>query len=106
MSKRTAPITAFWFIREKNKLIQCSKAEFDQAIKDGKSVKYKGYPDKKTERIAEQLETTRMAMLEQPELPTKFRQVLINPQHVINVEIIDADDPLFWEKESRLPKYQ
>ncbi len=106
MSKRTAPISAFWFIRDGNKLIQCSKAEFDLAIANGKSVKYKGYPDMKTERIAEQLEKTRMALLEQPELPTKFRAVLTNPKHVINVEIIEANDPLFWEKEARLPKYQ
>lgn len=106
MPKRTAPITTFWFIREGNKLTQCSKAEFDQAIKDGKSVKYNGYPDKKTEYFAEQLEKTRMAMLEQPELPTKFRAVLTNPQHVINAEIIEANDPLFWQKESKHPKYQ
>ena len=106
MPKRTAPITAFWFIREDNKLIRCSKGEFDQAIKDGKSIKYNGYPDKKTEYIAEKLESNRLAMLAQPELPTKFRAVLTNPKHVINVEIIEANDPLFWEKESRLPKYQ
>jgi len=106
MSKRTAPITAFWFIRDGKKLIQCSKIEFDKAIKEGKSVKYKGYPDKKTEQIAEQLETTRMTMLEQPELPTKFRAVLTTPKHVINVEIIEANDPLFWAKEARFPKYQ
>ncbi len=106
MPKRTSPISTFWFIREGNRLLQVSKSDFDKAITDGKSIKYNGYPNKKTEKIAEQLETTRMGMLSQPELPTKLRVALKNPQLVIQVEIIEANDPLFWEKESKLPKYQ
>jgi hypothetical protein len=101
-----SPITVFWFIRVENKFKQCTKAAFDQAIREGNSVKYNGYANKKAERIAEQLEASRMAFLNNPATPTKFRAVLTNPNNVIQVEIIDADDPLFWEKESKLPKYQ
>jgi hypothetical protein len=102
--KRTTPITAFWFICENSKLIQCKKNEFDRAIKQGKSVKYKGYPNKKTERIAEQLEASRMAFLTQPNLSANFRSALTNPRLVIAVQVIAADDPLFWEQESKHPK--
>lgn len=105
MVKRTAPITAFWFIREGNKLIPVSKDAFDKAIAEGKSIKYKGYPNKKIERIAEQLEASRMAFLEKPDLPSKFRAALIDPNLVVDAEVITVDDPLFWEKESRRPKY-
>ena len=105
MAKRTAPITAFWFIREGNKLIAVSKDAFDRAITEGKSIKYKGYPNKKTERIAEQLEASRMAFLEKPDLPSKFRTALTDPNLVVEAEVITVDDPLFWEKESRRPKY-
>ena len=105
MAKRTAPITAFWFIREGNRLIPVSKDAFDRAITEGKSIKYKGYPNKKTEYIAEKLETSRMAFLEKPDLLPKFRAALVDPSFVIEVEVITVDDPLFWEKESRRPKY-
>jgi len=50
----------YWFIREGEKLFQCSKADFDQAIRDGKSVKYRTYANKRAERIAEALEISRM----------------------------------------------
>ena len=104
--KRKAPITAFWFIQENNKLIQCSKAEFDKAISEGKSVSYRGYPDRKTERIAEQLESSRMALLAQPDLPAKLRIALTDPRKVIEAQIILVDDPSYWEKESKHPRYQ
>jgi hypothetical protein len=105
MVNRTAPITAFWFIREGNRLIQVSKDAFDRAIAEGKNIKYKGYPNKKTERIAEQLEASRVAFLEKPDLSPKFRAALVDPHLVIEAEIITVDDPLFWEKESKRPKY-
>ena len=47
---------AFWFIRDGTKLVQCSKEDFDKAIVEGKSVKYRGYASKKSERVAEELE--------------------------------------------------
>lgn len=105
MAKRTAPIKAFWFIREGNKLVAVSKGGFDRAITEGKSIKYKGYPNKKTERIAEQLEASRMAFLDKPNLPPKFRAALVDPNLVIEAEVITVDDPLFWEKEAKRPKY-
>jgi len=61
----------FWFIREGDKLVQCSKAEFDQAVREGKSVKYRTYPNKKVERIADALEASRMAFLNDPLTPKK-----------------------------------
>jgi hypothetical protein len=100
------PIFAFWFIREGDKLIQCTKEGFDKAITEGKSVKYCGYANKKAEHIADQLEASRMELLAKPELPTRFRKVLTNPANVVEVEIISVDDPLFWVKESKLPKYE
>jgi hypothetical protein len=103
---KPAPVTVFWFIRENGKDIQCTKAAFDQAIRDGKSVKYRGYANKRAENIAEQLEKSRMAFLENPATPTRFRAVLTNPANVVTVQIVDVDDPLFWERESKLPKYQ
>jgi hypothetical protein len=96
----------YWFIREDDKLIQCSKTDFDQAIRDGKSVKYRTYADKRTERVAETLEASRMKLLNNPQIPTKFRQILTDPIKVIQVQIIDADDPEFWNKELKLSKYQ
>src|SRR5512137_1028598 len=105
MAKRTAPIKAFWFIRDGNRLIPVSKDAFDKAITEGKSVKYKGYPNKKTELIAEQMEASRMAFLEKPDLAPKFRAALVNPRLVVEVEVIAVDDPLFWEKESKRQKY-
>ena len=96
----------YWFIREGEKLIQCSKADFDQAIRDGKSIKYRAYANKRTERVAETLEESRMTLLSDPQLPTKFRQFLTDPVKVIQVQIIEVDDPDFWNKESRNPKYQ
>jgi len=105
MAKRTAPIKAFWFIREGNRLIPVGKDAFDRAIAEGKSIKYNGYQNKKTERIAEQLETSRVAFLDKPNLPPKFRAALVDPSLVIEAEVITVDDPLFWEKESKRPKY-
>ncbi len=101
-----SPTGPFWFIRDGAKLIQCSKADFDRAITEGKSVKYKGCVDKKTEKIADKLEESRMALLAQPDLPTRFRAVLTNPANVVQVEVIDVDDPDFWVKESKNLKYQ
>ncbi|MGE5556278.1 MAG: hypothetical protein ACM3UY_08490 [Methanocella sp.] len=99
------PTGPFWFIREGDKLIQCSKAAFDKAITEGKSVRYNGYPDKRTEKIAEALEASRMLFLSKPDLPPRFRAALTNPANVTQVQIIDVDDPEFWIKESKKPKY-
>jgi hypothetical protein len=100
-------ILPYWFIRDGAKLIQVSKDNFDKAIREGKSVKYGGgYQTKKCERIAEKLEASRMALLEKPDLPTKFREVLTNPKNVVEVQVIAVDDPQFWEKEAKRPKYQ
>lgn len=101
-----SPTGPFWFIRDGNKLIQCTKQAFDKAIIAGKSVKYKGYANKRAEKIADQLEASRIALLAKPDLPTKFRAVLITPSNVVQVQIIDVDDPEFWIRESRNPKYQ
>jgi hypothetical protein len=100
------PTGPFWFIRDGDKLIQCSKAAFDKAITEGKSVKYNGYTNKHTEKIAEALEASRMLLLSKPELPTRLRHILTNPINVTQVEIIEVDDPEFWIKESRDPRYQ
>jgi hypothetical protein len=100
------PTGPFWFIREGDKVIQCSKEAFDKAITEGKSIKYNGYPDKKTEKIAESLEASRILLLSNPALPTRLRKVMTNPSNVVQVEIIEADDPEFWVKESKNPKYQ
>ncbi|MCL1965878.1 MAG: hypothetical protein FWF66_04280 [Candidatus Bathyarchaeota archaeon] len=96
----------YWFIREGDKLIQCSKADFDKAICECKSVKYRTYANKRAEQIAEALEASRMKLLNDPQTATKFRQVLTNPKNVVQVQIIDVDDPEFWNKESRQQKYQ
>jgi len=96
----------FWFIKNGDKLIQCTKEAFDQAIREGKSVWYRSYANKKTEKIAQQLEASRMALLAKPDLPTKLRTVLTNPQNVVDVQVVFVDDPLFWEKESKLVKYR
>jgi hypothetical protein len=96
----------FWFIRDGNKLNQCTKEAFDKAITEGKSIKYNGYPNKRTEKIAEALEASRVLLLSKPELPTKFRAVLTNPANVVQIQIIDVDDPQFWIHESKNPKYQ
>ena len=96
----------YWFFRDGDKLIQCSKDDFDKAISEGKSVKYRGYANKKCERIAERLEESRMTLLAKPELPTKVRSVLTCPRNVVEVEVIMVDDEHFWEKESKRPKYQ
>ena len=96
----------YWFIREGDKLIQCSKADFDSAIREGKSIKYRTYANKRMEDIAEVLEASRMALLDNPQTSTKLRQVLTDPIKVVQVQIIDVDNPEFWNQESRLPKYQ
>ena len=98
--------SAYWFIREGEKLIQCNKAAYDKAIVEGKSVKYRGYANKKAERIAEELEASRMAFLANPNLSPKFRAVITNPRNVCEVQVIQVDDPQFWLRESKRPKYQ
>jgi hypothetical protein len=103
---QTSPTAHCWFIRDGTKLIQCTKETFDKAIIEGKSIKYHGYANKKTERIAEQLEQSRMVLLAKPELPTKLRKALTNPSNVVDVQVIWVDDPQFWIKESKLPKYE
>jgi hypothetical protein len=100
---KTSP---FWFIRDGEKLIQCRKDSFDKAIIEGKSVKYRGYANKKAERIADELEESRMALLAKSDLCPKFRAALTNPRNVVEVQIILVNDPDFWEKESKRPKYQ
>jgi hypothetical protein len=102
MSK-TSP---FWFIRDGTKLIQCRKEDFDKAIVEGKSVKYRGYANKKSERAADELEESRMAFLSNPDLPTKFREAITNPRNVVEAQVILVDDPQFWLRESKRPKYQ
>jgi hypothetical protein len=96
----------FWFIREGAKLIQCSKEDFDKAVVEGKSVKYRGYADKRSERIAEELEETRMSFLKDPNLTPKFRATITNPRNVVEIQVIDPDDPQFWVRESKRAKYQ
>jgi hypothetical protein len=103
---KPAPIAYCWFIREGEKLIQTTKEGFDKAILEGKSVKYRGYPNKKAENIAEKLELSRMALLANPDLSPKFRAAITNPCNVCEVQIIQVDDPLFWSKEAKRPKYQ
>ena len=101
MSK-TSP---FWFIRDGTKLIQCRKEDFDKAIVEGKSVKYRGYANKKAERIADQLEESRMAFLSNTDLSPKFRAAITSPRNVVEVQVILVDDPQFWLRESKRPKY-
>ena len=96
----------FWFIRDGEKLIQCSKCDFDRAIVEGKSIKYRGYANKKCERIADELEESRMAFLSKPDLPPKFRSAITNPRNVVEVQVILVDDPQFWVRESKRPKYK
>ena len=96
----------YWFIRDGTKLIQCSKEDFDKAVVEGKSVKYRGYANKRSERIAEDLEETRMTFLKDPDLAPKFRAVITNPRNVVEIQVIDPDDPQFWVRESKRPKYQ
>jgi hypothetical protein len=104
--KKPAPIAYCWFIRDGEKLIQCTKAGFDKAIVEGKSVKYRGYANKKADHIAEQLEASRMGFLADPALSPKFRAAITNPENVCEVQIIQVDDPLFWIRESKRSKYQ
>jgi hypothetical protein len=96
----------YWFIRDEDRLVQCSKDAFDKAITEGKSVKYGGYADKKSEKIADQLEESRMKFLRNPELPPKFRAAITNPRNVIEVQVILLMDPQFWVRESKRPKYK
>ena len=103
---KPAPIAYCWFIRDGEKLIQTTKEGFDKAIVEGKSVKYRGYANKKAENIAEQLEKSRMAFLANPDLSPKFRAAITKPSNVCEVQIIQADDPMFWIKEAKRPKYQ
>ena len=105
MSK-TSPASPYWFIRDGAKLVQCSKEDFDKAIVEGKSVKYRGYANKKSERVADELEESRMAFLGTPDLSPKFRVAITNPRNVVEVQIIMVDDPQFWLRESKRPKYR
>ena len=104
--KNKSPITTFWFIQDGQRSIQTSKEGFDKAIKEGKSVRYNGYASRKIERIGEALEKSRIAFLNNPDTPAKFRAVLMDPRNVVEVQVINVDDPEFWIKESKLPKYQ
>lgn len=96
----------YWFIRDGDKLLQCTKEDFDKAIVEGKSVKYGGYANKRSERIAAALEASRMEFLRDPNLSPKFRAAITNPNNVIDVQIILLADPQFWIRESKLPKYR
>jgi hypothetical protein len=98
--------SSFWFIRDGEKLIQCSKDDFDRAIVEGKSIKYRGYANKKCERIADELEESRMAFISNTDLSPKFRAAITNPRNVVEVQVILVDDPQFWLRESKRPKYQ
>ena len=100
------PIGPFWFIRDGERFIQCSKEAIDNAIREGKSIKYNGYPNRKTAKIAEHLEKSRMALLSKPDLPHRLRSVLTNPENVVLIQVIDVNDPEFWIQESKNPKYQ
>jgi hypothetical protein len=100
---KTSP---FWFIRDGDRLIQCSKVNFDKAIIEGKSIKYRGYANKRAERMADQLEDSRMAFLGKPDLSPKFRAAITNPRNVVEVQVILVADPDFWQRESKRPKYQ
>ena len=103
---KTSPTSPHWFIRDGDKLIQCCKEDFDKAIVEGKSVKYRGYANKKSERVADELEESRMAFLGKPDLSPKFRAAITNPRNVVEVQIIMVDDPQFWTRESKRPKYR
>ena len=103
---KASPTFVHWFIRDGTKLLQCSKEDFDKAIIEGKSVKYHGYANKKSERIAEALETSRMEFLGKPDLSPKFRVAITNPRNVVEIQIIKVDDPQFWQRESKLLKYR
>jgi len=105
MSK-TSPTSPYWYIRDGAKLTPCSKKDFDKAVFEGKSVKYNGYANKKSERIADELEESRMAFLRNSDLPPKFRTVITNPRNVVEVQVIRVDDSQFWVRESKRPKYQ
>ena len=105
MSK-ASPTFAHWFIRDGDKLIQCCKEDFDKAIVEGKSVKYRGYANKKSERVADELEESRMDFLSKPDLSAKFRAAITNPRNVVEVQVILVEDSQFWLRESKRPKYQ
>ena len=94
----------FWFIMDGEKMIQCSKEDFDKAIIEGKSVKYRGYANKKCEHIADKLEASRMEFLGKPDLPPKFRAAITNPRNVVEVQVILVNEPDFWQKELKRPK--
>jgi hypothetical protein len=103
---KPAPIAYCWFIRDGEKLIQTTKEGFDKAIVEGKSIKYRGYANKRAENIAEQLEKSRMTFLADTNLPPKFRAAITNPCNVCEIQIIQPDDPQFWTKEAKRLKYQ
>jgi hypothetical protein len=103
---KTSPTSPHWFIRDGTKLLQCSKEDFDKAIVEGKSVKYRSYANKKSERIADDLEESRMAFLRNPNLSPKFRAAITNPRNVVEIQVIMVDDSQFWLRESKRPKYR
>ena len=86
--------------------MQCSKEDFDQAIIEGKSVKYGCYANKKSKRLADELEASRMEFLGKSNLAPKFRAALTNPENVIDVQVITLMDSQHWVRESKLPKYK
>jgi hypothetical protein len=96
----------YWFIRDGDKLLQCSKEDFDKAITEGKSVKYGCYADKKSERIADNLEASRMEFVRNPDLSPKFRAAITNPKNVTDVQVVTIMDPQFWVREAKRPKYR
>jgi hypothetical protein len=95
----------YWFIRDNGKLLQCSKADFDKAIVDGKSVKYGFYANKKLERIADELEASRMDFLKKVDLSPKFRAAITDPKNVVEVQVVTIMDSQFWVREHKRPKY-
>jgi hypothetical protein len=103
--KQNPPQPPFWFIREGSNLKPVSKDEFDKAILEGKSIRYRGYANKKTEKIAEKQEAIRMEFLAKADLPPKFRAAITDPTNVVEVEIIRADEPDFWQSEFKRAKY-
>jgi len=105
MSKASQP-SKFWSILVGTEWIPCSKVDFDRAVVEGKSVKYRGYANKKAERIADELEESRRAFLSKSDLSSKFRAAITNPTNVVEVQVIRVDDSQFWVKEAKRPKYQ
>ena len=95
-----------WFIRDGDKLIQCSKEDFDKAIIEGKSVKYRSYANKKSGRIADDLEASRMELLKNPNISPKIPRSHNKPEACHRSPDHNGHGPQFWVTESKLPKYR